>query len=64
MSSCGNSKLTLGGDGQYCIVVSVAALSHCIEGVDREVVFGGRLQASDSEDCCSWRKDVHVQETG
>lgn len=63
-SSCGYSKLTLGGDGQYCIVVSIATLSHCIEGIDREVVGGGRLQASDSEGCCSGRKDVHVEETG
>lgn len=64
VSSWGYSKLTLGGDGQYCIVVGIATLSHCIEGIDREVVCSDRLQASDSEGCCSGRKDVHVQETG
>lgn len=64
VSSWGYSKLTHGGDGQYCIVVSITTLSHCIEGIDREVVGGHRLQASDSEGCCSGRKDVHVQETG
>lgn len=64
VSNWGYSKLTLGGDGQYCIVVSIATLSHCIEGIDGEVVGGDRLQASDSEGRCSGRKDVHVQETG
>lgn len=64
VSSRGYSKLTLGGDGQYCIVVSIATLSHCIEGIDREVAGGGRLQAGDSEGCRSGRKDVHVEETG
>lgn len=63
VSSWGYSKLTLGGDGQYCIVVSIATLSHCIEGIDREVVGGSRLQAGDSEGCCAGRKDIHVQET-
>lgn len=60
----GCSKLTHGGDGQNCIVVSVGTFSHCIEGIDREVVGGDRLQASDREGCCFGRKDVHVQETG
>lgn len=64
MSNWGYSKLTLGGDGQYCIVVSIATLSHRIEGIDREVVGGDRLQAGDSEGRCSGREDVHVQETG
>lgn len=64
MSSCSDSKLTLGGDGKYCIVVSIATLPHCIEGVDREVVGGGRLQAGDGEDCRSGRKYIHVQEAG
>ena len=58
------SKLTLGGDGQYCIVVSIITLSHRVEGIDREVVGGGGLQAGDSEGCRSGRKDVHVEETG
>lgn len=64
MPSCDYSKLTLGGDGQNCIVVSIATLSHYVEGIDREVVGGGRLQASDSEGCCSGREDIHVEETG
>lgn len=62
--SCGYSKLTLGGDGQYCIVVSIAALSHCIESIDREIVGGGSLQASNCECCCTGRKHVHVQKAG
>lgn len=64
VSSWGYSKLTLGGDGQYCIVIGIATLSHCIEGIDGEVVGGDRLQASDSEGCYSGRKDIHVQKTG
>ena len=64
MSSWGYSKLTLCGDGQYCIVVSIATLSHRIEGIDREVVGGDRPAAGDSEARCSGRKDVHVEETG
>lgn len=64
MSSSGYSNLTLGGDGQYCIVISVAALSHCIEGIDREVIGSDRLQVGDSEDGSAGRKHVCVQETG
>lgn len=57
-----SSKLTLGGDGQDCVVVCVAALAHRVEGVDGEVVGGGRLQAGDGEEGLSRRNDVHVQE--
>lgn len=64
LSSWGYSKLTLGGDGQYCIVVSIATLSYCIECIDREVVGGDRLQVGDSECCRNGRKDVHIQEAG
>lgn len=56
------SQLTLGGDGQYCVVVRVAALAHRVEGVDGEVVGGGRLQAGDGEEGLSRRNDVHVAE--
>lgn len=63
MSSWGYSKLTLGGDGQYCIIVSIGTLSHCIEGIDREVVGGDRLQAGDREGCSSGRKDINIQKT-
>lgn len=40
---CGYSRLTRGGDGQYCVVVSVRAFSHSVEGVDGKVVRGGGL---------------------
>lgn len=64
VSSCGYSKLTLGGDGQYCIIVSIATFSHCIEGIDGEVIGGGSMQAGDSKACCSGGKHIHIQETG
>lgn len=64
LSGWGYSKLTHGGDGQYCIVVSIVTLSHCIECIDREVVGGDRLQVSDSECRRTGRKDVHIQKAG
>lgn len=42
-SHCGYSRLTRGGDGQYCIVIGVHALSHRVECVDGEVVRSGGL---------------------
>lgn len=45
----GYSKLTLGGDGQYCLIVCIATLSNSIYGVDREVVGSVRLQTSHSK---------------
>lgn len=62
-SRCGCSRLTRSGDGQYCIVVSVRALSHCVERIDGEVVRGGGLQASDGEGRCPQWKHIGIQET-
>lgn len=62
-SHCGYSRLTRSGDGQYCIVVSVRALSHCVEGVDGEVVRGSGQQAGDGEGCCSQWNYVGIQKT-
>lgn len=56
-------RLTRSGDGQHCIVVSIRALSHCIERVDREVVGGSGLQAGDGEGCGSQWNYVGIQKT-
>lgn len=62
VSNWGNSKLTLGVDGEYCIVVGVVALSYHVESINREVVSGFWMQTSNCEGCCIRWKDVYIQE--
>lgn len=51
---------TRGADGQYSVVVCIAALSHSIESVDREVVRRGRFEARGGINSCRWRINIHI----
>lgn len=62
-SHCGYSRLTRSGDGQYCIVIGIRALSHWVERVDGKVVRSGGLQTGDSEGRYPQWKHVSIQKT-
>lgn len=59
----GWAEFTSSGDRQYFVVVCIAALSHCIESVDRKVVRSGRVEARDGIHSSCRRKHVHIHET-
>lgn len=59
-----SSILTHSGDGEYWTIISVATLSHRVNGINWEVVGGGRLQAAHCVHGGSRRKNINVQVTG